>query len=322
MAIGGGLGGQLGYGDESTYNTEVVVDRFAEFTKENIKPQRVKTDVFGIGRGSMLRSDRTKTRVRGYSGDIEFPVFNKGMGLIYEHMLGSNTVSGSPEKLHTCVMDANGLAGKFMTVQIGRPSIDGTVRVHTYAGGKIMKWELACGMDDFLRLNTSWDFASADVNTALASASYATAQEAFDWGECTITIGGSTFYSKSFKLSNDRKLSADRRFLSNVKKEPLANGITEMIGELEGEYEDLTHYNSSIAGTQAEMVITFTQATIVTGGSLAYRLLITLPKIELLEADPNISGPEIPKLMMPFRVLNDGTNQPITMVARNADAAA
>lgn len=322
MAIGGGLGGQLGYKAESTYNTEVVVDRFAEFTKESIKANRIKTDVFGIGRGSMLRSDRTKTRVRGYSGDIEFPVFNKSMGLLYQLMLGSNTVSGTPEKLHTCVMDAVGLQGQFATVQIGRPSVDGTVRVHTYAGGKIVKWDMSCVMDDFLRLNTSWDFASADVNTSLASASYVTAQEAFDWGECAITIGGSAFQSKSFKLSNDRKLNVDRRFLSNVKKEPLAGGITDLMGELEGEYEDLTHYNSSIAGTQAEAVITFTQTTIVTGGTLPYRLLITLPKIELMEADPNISGPDIPKLMMPFRVLNDGTNAPITMVARNADTAA
>lgn len=322
MAIGGGLGGQLGYNNESTYATEVVVDRFNEFTKENIKPQRVKTDVFGIGQGSMLRSDRTKTKIRGYGGDIEFPVFNKGMGLLFEHMLGSNTVSGSPEKLHTCVMDSVGLFGKSATVQIGRPGIDGTVRVHTYAGGKILKWDMSCAMDDYLKLNTSWDFATADVNTSLASASFAAAQEAFDWSECAITLGGTAFHSKSFKLSNDRKLSTERRFLSNVKKEPIAAGITDLMGELEGEYEDLTHYNSSIAGTQAALVITFTQATIVTGGTLPYRLQITLPAVELMEADPVIEGPDIIKLPIPFRVLNNGSDAPITMVARNADSAA
>lgn len=322
MAIGGGLGGQLGYKAESTYNTEVVVDRFAEFTKETIKANRVKTDVPGIGRGSMLRSDRTKTAVRGHSGEIEFPVFNKSMGLLFQQAIGTDTITGTPEKLHTITRDANGLAGKFTTVQIGRPSTDGTVRVHTYAGGKILSWDLACGMDDFLRLNTRWDFASADVNTTLATASFVTAQEAFDWSECAITIGGTAFHSKSFKLSSDRKLSVERRFLSNVKKEPLAAGWTDMVGELEGEYEDLTYYNSSIAGTQAEMIITFTQATIVTGGTLPYRLQITLPKIELMEADPNIQGPDIIPLRMPFRVLDDGTNAPITMVARNADTAA
>lgn len=320
MPIGSGLSAQLGMKAESTYGTAVTVDRWFEFTKESIVPVYEDIDSQAIGRGRVLGADRTKRVVVGYTGDIEFEITNKNFGLIFQHMLGQNTVTGTSEKLHTCILDALAQQGKSMTVQIGRPSIDGTVRPFTYAGGKITKWELSAAIGEKLMLTTTWDFKSLATGTALATPSYVASQEMYIFNELAVTYGGNTFHTKSMKLGADPKLATDRRFSSQAKKEPLASGMTDITGELEGEFEDLTVYNNTTAGTQAAMVFTFTLATLI--DTNPFKIVITLPVAQMMTAEPKVESPEIVKLPLPFRVLDNRSDAPITLAYHTSDTAA
>lgn len=323
MAIGSGLSAQLMMKAESAYGTPVTVDRAYEFNTESISHDLVEIGSGGLGRGTVLRSDRVKSFTRNHSGDIEMDVLNKNFGLLFQHMLGQNTVTGATaNKTHTCVLDSLAQQGKFMTVQVGRPDVGGTVRAFTYEGGKITSWELMCDVDGPLKLKTSWDFENVLTATALATPSWVATQEMFIFNEGAVTIGGSTAYAKSLSLTGTRALSTDRRFLGGTKKEPLAGGMTEIGGSLGMEFEDLTHWGSAIAGTVQAMVFTFTLATIIPTTAVAFSLTITLPAVKFLEAKPNVGGPSIVPLSLPFKALDNGSDPVISLVYVTSDTAA
>ena len=324
MAIGSGLSGQFGGKAESTYGTAVTVDRFWEFTSESIEPDVATIDIKGIRAGSRIqRTDRTARIVRGYAGSIELPVLNKNMGLLFQHALGDDTITtitGSARR-HTCTPDSLAQQGKMLTIQMGKPSVDGTVQPFTYNGGKITGFEVMCSVDEPLMATFDFDFKGATTATALASASYVATQEGFYWPQAAVTVAGSTFYAKGFKCKYTPNLSVDRRFLGNTKKEPLAGGFATIEGELDAEFESLTEYANFIAGTQQALVITFTTATFITG-STPFVFKLSVPKANWMNAAPTVGDTGILKLTLPFRGEDDGSNAPITITLDNADTSA
>lgn len=321
MSIGSGISAQLGMKAESVYGTPVTVDRFFEFESEAIDIDIAKVDAPLLGGGRFLRNDRVKTFLRGAGGAINFgPVMNKNFGLILQHMLGQNTVTGaSANKTHTCIPDALALQGKSMTLQVGRPDVGGTVRAYTFEGGKIVDWELSCAIDEALKLNTTWDFENVLTATGLASASYVAAQEMFIFTEGSLTVGGASTAVKKLNIKGTNALATDRRVLGGTKKEPLANGIADISGGLECEFEDLTAYAAWLAGTQAQLIATFTLATVIPTTAVPYSLTITIPKIEYSGETPKVGGPDVVMQPRPFRGLYDGTNPTITMVYVTGD---
>lgn len=323
MAIKSGLAAQFGMKAESTYGTPVTVDRFYEIDSESIVPDFEIIRSRGLGIGRVLRTDRSKRYARGYSGQVVITITNKDFGLWFEHCLGQNTISGaSANKTHTCILDAAALQGKSLTVQVGRPGVDGTVRAFTYEGGKVLDWEIGLEAGQPAKLTVNMWFENLLTNTALASASYTATREMFIWSEGAVSVGGSTFYAKSMKIRGDNKLNTDRRFIGNTKKEPLASDFTEITGEIEAEFEDLTQYAAFEAGTQQAIQLALTLATVIPTTAVAYSLTIAMPKCEWEEAKPTVGGPDIVGLVLPFRGLYDGTNAAITITYVTADTAA
>lgn len=323
--IGAGVSSQFGMVAESSYGTEAVVTRFLEYNKESITPDIAVINSRGLmaGASRFQRADRTTRLIRGYAGDIEFDVLNKGFGLMFQQLLGQDTITGATaNKTHTCIPDALAQQGKSATIQIMKPSVDGTANVFTYIGGKGLKFELNCALDDILKLLTTWDFKTGDVNTTLASASYAATQEAFHFGEMAVTIGGTGFDASSLKIGYDPGLKADRRFASNVKKEPLAGGEAGITGEFGSEFESLTHYNSYLAGTQQAVVITFTSPTVIPTTAVPYSFKVTIPKVDFSAVEPQVDGMDILKPPIQWRGLYDGINAPITVEIVTSDATA
>lgn len=323
MAIKSGIAGQLGIKAESIYGTPVTVDRFYEFNSEGIAVDVA--DVFsrGIGTGRFQRSDRFKSYIRGARGPINMDVLTKGFGLWFEHMLGQNTVTGAgADKTHTCIPDANALQGKSLTVQVGRPDVNGTVRAYTYEGGKILDWELACALDEQLKLNVNMDFENVLTATALASASYPSAAEELVFSEGAFTIDGNTQFVKSFNLRGNNALNAERRAIGNVKREPVANAEAVIDGSLEMEFEDLTRYAAWVAGdVVADLVLLFESPTVIPTTSTEFALQVTLPAIKYMGETPMVGGPDIVMQNAPFKALYNGTDPIIELVYTTSDTA-
>lgn len=322
MAIKTGIAGQVGGKAEGIYGTPVTVDRFWEFVSEGIDIDIAKVDAPMVGAGRFLRNDRVKTFLRGAGGPVDFIVLNKGFGLLMEHAIGQNTITGaSANKTHTIIPDASALQGKSLTFQVGRPDVSGTVRAFTFEGGKITEWEFKCDVDGPLHFIPVFDFENVLTATALASASYPATQEMFIFSEGALTIGGTTVYAKSISIKGKNNLATDRRNIGNVKREPLANNWFELTGSIDCEFEDLTAYAAWLAGTQAQLVLTFTLATVIPTTAVPFSLTITIPKIEYTGETPKVGGPDIVRMPLAFRGLYDGSNAIITAAYVTSDTA-
>lgn len=327
MVIGSGLGGQIGFADESTYGTYATPARFLEFNSESLKADVVHVESRGIGTGRWLKSGRHKEYSKGANGSIELDVMTKGFGLLFEHMLGSyaNTVVAGAERRGRSTPDANGKAGQSLTIQVGRPDVGGTSRPFNYEGCKIVGWEFAAALDDPLRLTIDIDAENEQTTSALETASYPSAAEIFVMSEGALTLAGSSISVKSFRIRSEEGLDTDRRFIGNTKKEPLAAGPATISGVLDFEFEALTRHGQWKAGTEvANLIATFTSPTTIAGGGGAgpYKIVITIPLIRFTDGGPNVGGPEILQESLGFEALNDGSNPVCTIDLHSTDTAA
>jgi hypothetical protein len=324
MGIGSGLGGQLGFADESTYGTFVSPTRFLEFNSESIEADIARLESKGIGSGRYLRSSRQKGYVRGAAGSIELDVMTKGFGQLFKYMLGSyaNTLVAGSERKATITPDANALQGVFFSTQVGRPATDGTVHPFNYEGCKITSWELKADIDDWLKLTLGIDAETEQTATALAAASYVAGAEPFAFSEGAVTINGSAVRVRRFSLKGENALKTDRRFIGNQKREPLANGEWVVSGELEFEFEDLTRHAALVAATQIEdLVITFTTPTVIAGGG-PYKLVAAVPGFSWTGGTPKIGGPDVIGEVLQLKALNNGADPVVQLDYHSTDTAA
>jgi hypothetical protein len=321
MVIASGVGAQLGFAEESTYGTYVAPTRFLPFEKESIKTETGKIRTAGLGLGRFHRTNKVRTYVKSAAGPVEFVVENKGFGLLFKHLLGS-VASGNVGAVytHTFTPDANALSGKFITLQVGRPDIGGTSRPFSFLGGKVTSWELAAALDEAVKLTPEFDFKAVDTGQSLAAASYSATPYDFTFVDGALTYAGSSKFARSFKVKVENMLATDRRGLGNTKKEPLGNGIATIEGELDCEWESLTEYGNWVNDTQAALVLTCTSPQIISGAD-AFKLIISIPKVELLGADTGVDGPDILKQPIQFKGLYDGSSQPITLTYITSDTA-
>lgn len=319
MVIASGIGGQLGLAEEGAYGTYQAPTRFLEFEKETLKTDIGKIRAAGIGGGRFYKTNYVKTYVKGGAGSIDWTLQTKGFGLLLKHCLGGvSSANVGTAYTHTLTPDAAALLGKYLTVQIGRPSIDGTSRVFSFLGGKITAWELAADLDAAAKLRTDFDFKTCDTAQALAAATYPTAPALFTFVDGALTVGGGAKSVTSIKVRAGNALKTDRRFLGNAKKEPIANGIADIGGEFTTEFESLSDYAAAVAGTQAALVLTFTSSEEIDTG-VPFLFTVTIPAIEFLNAEPAIEGPDVLKATIPFMALKNASDPIITLAYKTSD---
>lgn len=320
MAIGSGLDTQHGMKAESVYGTPVTVDSFTDIESETVKAVVTKIESAPV-RGLTMRKANVKTVISGAGGDIVYPFYNKGMGKLLKQCFGSvvsAVVGATTEYTHTFTLDeAAGKRGTMATVQLGRASVDGTVRPFTYEGGKVTAFTISMDDQGLLKLTITWDFEDEKTGTALASASYVTNLEMFGWNLATVSLGGTPVFVKTFSMNVAWAFDVERRGLSQtLKKEPIANGKVVVTGEMEGEFESLTHYNNFIAGTTEELIFTVTGSDIPSETE-PYQIVITVASAELTGDTPNASGPAILMQPRPWRALDNDTDPLVELVVHN-----
>lgn len=293
------LDAQVGVAEETTFGTIATPTRFPEFVSEGITASYARVESNGLRPGRLYRSDtRFTTYIEGAEGDLEMEVGSKGFGLFLKHMFGNiATTPGAAGEVNTHTATPGNLAGKSLTVQVGRPFYTGSsVQPFTYSGGKVTSWELANSNDGNLIATLSMDFANEDTATALAAASYPTGIETFSWVGGTVTIGGAAFDVMEASVSGENSLKTDRRYLRNnpLKKEQIGDGYRGGEFSLTADFDSLAQRNrvaaATAAGTIAEVRLRWE------GKSLAGAT--TYPSLELLvngrfdSFEANVGGPE------------------------------
>ncbi|WP_406365300.1 phage tail tube protein [Streptomyces sp. NBC_00645] len=319
MAIGSGLGAQLGIAPEppGTYGTYVAPTRFIEFTKESLALKKTTAQSSGIAAGRLLplSSRRVVTR-REAQGSIDLEIANKGMGLLIQALMGTTVTpvqqGAGPAYLQTHTLADT--AGKSLTIQKGVPLTTGTVTKKNFLGCKVTSGEFSCEVGQML--NGSFEFDGRDVEetSALAAASYSN-MSPFNFAQMGIKTGS---FGTETALDNIRKVSCKierpqdvERFYANasaLKKEPISNDQVKISGSLESDYGATTLDDLHTTDGATSLVWEFTGPLIAATFYETFRL--TLPAIKIDEGPPVVDGFGVVKPSFNYVGLYDGTNMP------------
>lgn len=318
---------QLGFKAESTYGTPVTVDRFTEFNSCDIALERAAVMSKGLRTGTRVqRSDRFMPYTVGASGTIALDVPTKGFGLWLEHMLGAIATGTITDSNYTHTATIGTLLGKYLTIQAGKPRTgSATVDPYTWHGCKVTDWELSCDVDGILIASIGIDAEDEDNSTALATASYPSDYRVFTFDKAAVTIAATSFEATTISVTGANQLDVARRFLtgSSLKKEPVETAHREYGVTMEAEYTSLTQYDrfksATAAGQLAAVEATFT-GPIAHGGTTLPELKITLPAVRFAEVSQPIGGAEKITQSITGEVVDNGSDEPITITYRTTDA--
>jgi hypothetical protein len=233
------------------------------------------------------------------AGDIETELWSLDLETLLKHMMGAR--SGSGTTASPWVATPGDLFGLGLTVQLGRPSVGGTVHPFTYAGVKITGWELSCQAGQIARLRLStFGTVEETTATALATASYTSGIRPFKWNHGAVTIAGSPANVKSLRITGDNGLDTDRRFLgSKLAAQPIEADLRSYTGQMVCEFASLADYQRFVNRTEAAVVVTFTDGT---------RVLTITMNVRFDGETPTIGGRGILEQPLPFTCLASGAD--------------
>ena len=324
MAIGSGIGSQLGIAAETTFNTAVTVTRFYEFTSENLNYNKKIAVGMGLRAGGQLpRSQRRVVTTTDVTGDIVLDLPTRGLGLLLAQAMGTSpSAVTTTTGVYSYTFTLGDVYGRSFTAQVGVPQYGGTVTPKTIGGAKIQNFELSVATGGIATGKFTVDGASLTTGTSLATASYPTIANLFNFAQGAITVAGSSVANiKDFTVTVANTLKGDRFNLgaAGTKAEQTINGFRKISGKMTAEFTDTVLLNAFLADTTTAIVLTFTGATIALGQKET--LSITIPAAKFDADTPNVSGPGVIDLAMSFEAYDDGTNQPLTIVYQTADSA-
>lgn len=307
----GGADGQIGWKTEVTPGTAVTVDTFLPIRSEDIKQNINYLDTQTISARKVLRL--TKQGAKSIEGGFTTELPNTDIATLLKHMFGTVTTTGVGPYTHT--FTPADLTGDSLTVQVGRPASDGTVHPFTYAGCKISDWTISAATGEIATLECSLLGMSETTGTALAAASYDAAWEPFVFTEASLTIAGTSAGTvRDLSLSGSNAVELRHRLGSANSKQPLEIGLRTYDGTVTTDFDDLTHYNMFVNGTEAALVSTFSNGT---------ESLEITQNIQFTGETPEIPGFELLAQNLPFRVISSTSDADgITAVLTNSEPSA
>lgn len=315
MAIGSGLGAQIGIAPEVTYGTFVAPTQFIEFTKESLALKKTTAQSAGIAAGRLLPlSSRRVVTQRQASGTLEMEVTTKAMGALFQALMGTS-VAPVQQATTDAYLQSHLLidtAGKSLTIQKGVPLTTGVVTRKNFIGCKIISAEFSCEVGGMLTASFEIDSKDCEETSVLAVATYPT-MSPFHFGQMAVKTGG---YGAEVARSGVRKVSvkierpmAVERFYAGaagLKAEPISNDQVKITGSIEMDYVDtvldLLHTSDGATSLLWEFV----------GAEIAptynERFTVKLPAIRFDDAPPTVEGFDVVKPTLSFTGLDDGTN--------------
>ncbi|MFJ2178887.1 phage tail tube protein [Streptomyces sp. NPDC087851] len=317
MAIGSGLGAQLGIAAETTYGTYAAPTKFVEFTKEGLVLKKTTAQSAGIAAGRLmaLSSRRVVTQREG-AGSIDMEVTNKAMGVLLQSLMGTSVTpvqqATTAAYLQTHLLAD--VAGKSLTIQKGVPLTTGVVTKKNFLGCKVISAEFSCEVGGMLTASFEIDSKDCEETSVLAAATYP-AMSPYHFGQMAVKTGA---YGSETARDGVRKVSikieraqATDRFYANssaLKKEPITNDQVKITGSIEMDYVDTVLDDLHTSDAATSLLWEFKGANIAS--TYDERITFALPAIRIDDAPPTVEGFDVVKPTINFTSLYDGSNLP------------
>lgn len=330
MAYASGLGSQIGFSPETTYGTAVAPATFLEARSIGLEAQVEHMMSEGLRSGLRVqRSDRFVVNRKGVSGDIELDITSNNLARWLLHAMGDSRAIGSiktgsgPAYTYTLQLgDPASLAS--MTIQTGAADRAGTVRRMDATGCFITEFSISNEVDGILQGTFTVDGRDyAPSASAVTSASYASTTEPLSFAGGSFQINASTIPIKSFELNVTHGYDTERFQINSttLKSRPVVNALDEITATIDMEFmaDGSTWATDDLmtklrAGTTlTDLQCTWTGNTAITGSTYP-SLNAKLSKALITAATPVVEGPEMVMLSLEVMALDDGTNQPLSMV--------
>lgn len=307
----GGADGQIGWKSEVTPGTAVTVDTFLPLLSESIKNNINYLDTQTISARKVLRL--TKRGSGMIEGGFRTELPNTDLATLMKHMFGTVNTTGAGPYTHT--FTPGDLTGDSLTIQVGRPATTGTVHPFTYAGCKIADWTIAASVGEIATIDLSIIGMTETTATALAAASYDSTWEPFTFVEGNVSIAGSTVGTvRDVSLTGDNAIESRVRLGSANSKQPLEIGLRSYTGTVTTDFDDLTHYNLFVNGTQAAVELLFDNGS---------ETLTITTNAQFTGETPELSGFDLLAQTLPFRCISTTSDaDAITAELVNGEASA
>ena len=306
-------------GAESSYGTPATLTRAYEAQADTFSRQMTALESVGF-RGGMhtVRSDRRRMISQGAAGDITVDWLDRGMGLFLQAMLGSVSGPTSNEVTLTTSSDASSTS---FTIQVLRPTDDGTLTPFTYHGCTPTAWTISQATGGFLTCSLSFDAEDEDITTSAGTPAYPTGAQPFDWTQVTCSIDGTDLGAvSSLELSGDLGMKTDRYYLrgSALKAQPKRVSAPTYSGSITTDFTGTDLHSTYTAGDIFDFQAVWTGDSF-TGGT--YTVTVDAPACQFDGETPAASLGDMTTATMPFRVLHDGSNPAVTITIESDDAA-
>ena len=321
-----GLFSQLGAANEVTYGTRVVPDHFVEFRSETFSLDQRYFISQQLGASSTFaRSSRRVATTRSGSGALTFEVPNKGFGF-WLNLLHSATVTPVQQAATAAYLQTHPIGltspSRSATIQVGKPSTDGTVRPFDYLGCMPTSAGFSWDVDEALVCSMEFDVQDESTAQTLATRSLPTNLRSFVFTQGTMQIAGANVAdvtSGSLSVSLPRQTDFYPLGTTGLKSKPLQNQISAGSGTATVRFSDLTHYNRYRNNTIPTLKLEFIGPVIAS----TYYETITLMcnAVGFTGETPTVDGPDTLDHAIPFDILFDGTNAPLIASYTSTDVA-
>lgn len=317
MAVGSGVGSQLGIALEGTYGTYAAPTRFLECKKASVKKAKNTKDFDGLAAGRLLdRADGRAVTTKAATASIDELVCTvRDLSLLLSLVCGAAPTIANLGGAPAAYSHAHPLvdsAGRMATVQSGVPLIGGTVVPQSALGCKVTSAEFECGVEDLLTCKVEFDARDLTEAQTLAAASYSAGRKPFHFAQMAVKVGGTVGVAaaaggvRKVSLKIGRKLKTDQFYANNagLKEQPTTNDKIEVTGTITADYKTAADFADRFRDdTQFALVWEFTGALI--SGANNELLRFTLPAAFLDGDTPEVEGPDIISTDFPFKAYDD-----------------
>ncbi|MDO8391061.1 MAG: phage tail tube protein [Actinomycetota bacterium] len=322
MTTASGFDSQCGYAVESPSGTFTAPTRAIEHVKSGLKSTRLDTPSKGIkaGRRGVVRMIKG---VEVVAGSIVHELSPANTGVILVQGMGAVSTSGSGTYTHV-ITPGPLVEERTMSVQVGTPSYDGTVRPFNFSGCQIQGFSIDVNAGaDTVMLNTDWvgqhmqSTGDGDTVAALTAASYSSAWSPFSGLQAVLSIAGDEYEFDTLSFSAKNGLRT-----GNYTARSTTPGRAKLSKEqdprrwtcaVKSDFWDLTVLNRAFAGTE----VAFSLA--LTAGSTSLTLA---GNVHTQVESPTVEGTSLIKDALNLEFLSPSVDaSACTFTLVNADSA-
>lgn len=294
---------KLGIAEQAAFDTAVAPTAYMEFNSEELVLEIEEILSEGI-RATAGRSRRVQGQ-RSVGGTVDFEVFpHGGIGYILKHALGAVATSqpdvgNNPTVYEHVFTLANELPEYGLTFTVHRD-----IAIKEYLGCKINELELTAAVNAILAARIT--VLGKDQDSASDFSPTYPEQPPFVFTQGKLEIDSSETEISNFVLTLSNNLREDRYGIKNdaTRQQIERLGRRDVTGSFNRPYENDAIYDAFVAGTAANLVLTFESAVIAGGdGSYKYKMVVEMPVSYYNSHTDGVGGAEMGDTTIPFRCI-------------------